>query len=213
MIFFCRKTVSADGRARWSVCAPTFLGFTTIAWFYSAELATAFARRLENDETTRLLAEEDVWREFLFRLDLYWNVPLASMVDYMDSIIPRFPITVGGYWWFQLGVGLGAVCIMALFFSAAMILTKNFYAGSAVSIAVPLFLMMMTFMEPNVTRNSLCMMSTPIGLYINAGLFLRPQMFLFSILPHFEGLSLLIWGGFAAILAVLGFVRFRKAAL
>ena len=73
MIFFCRKTVSADGRARWSVCAPTFLGFTTIAWFYSAELATAFARRLENDETTRLLAEEDVWREFLFRLDLFWN--------------------------------------------------------------------------------------------------------------------------------------------
>ncbi len=149
----------------------------------------------------------------LFRLDLYWNVPLASMVNYMDSIVPRIAITVGGYWWFQLGVGLGTVVIMALFFSAVMILTKNFYAGSAVSIAVPLFLMMMTFMEPNVTRNSLCMMSTPIGLYINAGLFLRPQMFLFSILPHFEGLSLLIWGGFAAILAVLGFVRFRKAAL
>ena len=149
----------------------------------------------------------------LFRLDLYWNVPLASMVDYMDSIIPRFPITVGGYWWFQLGVGLGAVCIMALFFSAAMILTKNFYAGSAISIALPLFLIMMIFMEPNAARNSLCMMSTPIGLYYNAGLFLQPQMFLFSILPHFEGLSLLVWGGFAAILAVLGFVRFRRAAL
>ncbi len=149
----------------------------------------------------------------LFRLDLYWNVPLASMVDYMDSIIPRFPITVGGYWWFQLGVGLGAVCIMALFFSAAMILTKNFYAGSAISIALPLFLIMMIFMEPNAARNSLCMMSTPIGLYYNAGLFLQPQMFLFSILPHFEGLSLLIWGSFAAVLAVLGFVRFRKAAL
>ena len=29
-------------------------------------------------------------------------------------------------------------------------------------------------------------------------------MFLFSILPHFEGLSLLIWGSFAAVLAVLG---------
>ncbi len=149
----------------------------------------------------------------LFRLDLYWNVPLASMVDYMDSVIPRFPITIGGYWWFQLGVGLGAVCIMALFFSAAMILTKNFYAGSAISIGVPLFLMMMIFMEPNAARNSLCMMSTPIGLYYNAGLFLQPQMFLFSILPHFEGVSLLVWGGFAAALAVLGFVRFRKTAL
>lgn len=73
----------------------------------------------------------------LFRLDLYWNVPLASMVDYMDSIVPRTAITVGGYWWFQLGVGLGAVVIMALFFSALMVLTKNFYAGSAVSIGVP----------------------------------------------------------------------------
>lgn len=149
----------------------------------------------------------------LFRLDLYWNVPLASMVDYMDSIVPRTAITVGGYWWFQLGVGLGAVVIMALFFSALMVLTKNFYAGSAVSIGVPLLLLMMIFMEPNSARNSLCMMSTPIGLYYNAGLFLQPQMFLFSILPHFEGISLLIWGSFAAILAVLGFVRFRKAAL
>ncbi len=149
----------------------------------------------------------------LFRLDLYWNVPLASMVDYMDSIVPRTAITIGGYWWFQLGVGLGAVVIMALFFSAIMVLTKNFYAGSAISIGVPLFLIMMIFMEPNAARNSLCMMSTPIGLYYNAGLFLQPQSFLFSILPHFEGISLLIWGGIAAILAALGFVRFRRAAL
>ncbi len=149
----------------------------------------------------------------LFRLDLYWNVPLASMVDYMDSIVPRIAVTVGGYWWFQLGVGLGTVVIMALFFSAIMVLTKNFYGGSAISVAVPLFLIMAIFMEPYAARSSLLMMSNPVGLYYNAGSFLQPQTFLFSILPHFEGISLLIWGGFAAILAALGFVRFRKAAL
>ncbi len=149
----------------------------------------------------------------LFRLDLYWNVSLASMVDYMDNIIPRFPITVGGYWWFQLGVGLGAVLVMALFFSAAMVLTKNFYAGSAVSVAIPLFLLMIRLMEPNTMSNSLLLMSTPIGLYLNVGNFAQPQSFLFSILPHFEGISLLVWGGIAAVLAALGFVRFRRAAL
>lgn len=149
---------------------------------------------------------------FLFRLDLYWNVPLASMVDFDSSTIPRIAITVGGYWWFQLGVGLGAVLIMALVFSAAMVLTKSFYAGSAVSVGIALFLLLIVQMMPAM-RNSLMLMSTPIGLYLNIGNFVQLQSFLFAILPHFEGLSLLIWGGFAAILAVLGFVRFRRAAL
>ena len=62
MTFFCRKAATADGRVRWAVCVPTFLGFITIGWFYSAELAAAFVERLESDETTRRLAEEDAWR-------------------------------------------------------------------------------------------------------------------------------------------------------
>lgn len=78
MMFFCRKAATADGRVRWAVCAPTFLGFVTIAWFYSAELAAAFAERLESDEPTRRMAEEDAWREFLFRLDLFWNGKLQK---------------------------------------------------------------------------------------------------------------------------------------
>ena len=47
MIFFCRKTSTADGRTRWSVCVPTLMGFTTIAWFYSEDLADNFIRHLE----------------------------------------------------------------------------------------------------------------------------------------------------------------------
>ena len=77
---------------------------------------------------------------------------------------------------------------------------------------IALFLLLIVQMMPAM-RNSLMLMSTPIGLYLNIGNFVQPQSFLFAILPHFEGLSLLIWGGFAAILAVLGFVRFRRAAL
>ena len=78
MTFFCRKAATADGRVRWAVCVPTFLGFITIGWFYSAELAAAFVERLESDETTRRLAEEDAWREFLFRIDLFWNGKLQK---------------------------------------------------------------------------------------------------------------------------------------
>lgn len=149
---------------------------------------------------------------YLFRLDLYWNVPMASLVDFDRSIIPRLALTIGGYWWFQLGIGLGAVLIMALVYSAAMVLTKNFYAGSAISVGISLFVLLLVQMMPAM-RNSLLLMSTPIGLYLNVGNFAQPQSFLFSILPHFEGISLLIWGGFAAIFATLGFVRFRKAVL
>lgn len=148
----------------------------------------------------------------LFRLDLYWNVPLASMVYYGNSTIPRFAITIGGYWWFQLGVGLGAVLIMALIFSAAMIFTKSFYAGSAISVGVALLLLGMIQMVPGV-QNSLFLTGSPVGLFLQAGHFLQDRFFRFSILPHFEGISLLVWGSIAAILAALGFVRFRKTAL
>ena len=148
---------------------------------------------------------------YRFRLNLYWDVPLASMIQHTGPSIPRFPITVGGYWWFQLGVGLGTILIMALIFSAAMIFTKSFYAGSAISVGVSLLLLGIVQMVPAV-QNSFLLMGSPIGLFLQAGKFLQEQ-FLFSILPHFEGISLLIWGGIAAILAALGFVRFRRAAL
>lgn len=153
-----------------------------------------------------------VFYVYLFRLDLYWNVPMASLVDFDRSIIPRLALTIGGYWWFQLGIGLGAVLIMALVYSAAMVLTKSFYAGSAISVGISLFLLLLIQMMPAM-RNSLLLMSTPIGLYLNIGNFAQPQSFLFSVLPHFEGVMLLVWCGIAAILAALGFVRFRRAAL
>lgn len=134
------------------------------------------------------------------------------MVYYNNSIIPRFAITIGGYWWFQLGVGLGAVLIMTLIFCASMILTKSFYAGSAISVGVSLLLLGVLQMMPD-AQNSFLLMGSPIGLFLQAGHFLQGRFFLFSILPHFEGISLLIWGSIAAILTALGFVRFRKAAL
>ena len=149
---------------------------------------------------------------FMFRLDMYWNVPLASMVYFGNSIIPRFAITIGGYWWFQLGVGLGAVLIMTLIFCASMLLTKSFYAGSAISVGVSLFLLGVVLMVPD-AQNSFLLMGSPIGLFLQAGHFLQERFFLFSILSHFEGVMLLIWFGIAAILTALGFVRFRKAAL
>ncbi|HIS49387.1 MAG TPA: hypothetical protein IAA80_02655 [Candidatus Gallacutalibacter pullistercoris] len=148
----------------------------------------------------------------LFRLDLYWNVPLAALTDWNGPVIPRFAITIGGYWWFQLGVSLATVLIMALIFSAAMVLTKNFYAGSAISVGVSLLLYGLIQMVPGM-QNSLLLMGSPIGLFLNAGAFLQDRLCKFYILPHFEGISLLIWIGMAAILAMLGFVRFRKAAL
>ncbi len=152
-----------------------------------------------------------VYCMYLFRLDLYWNVPLASMIQNSGPTIPRFPITVGGYWWFQLGVGLGAVLVMALIFSAAMMLTKSFYAGSAISVGVSLLLLGIVQMVPG-AQNSLLLMGSPISLFLNTGKFLQ-QSFLFSILPHFEGYSLLAWGGIAAVLGALGFLRFRRTSL
>ena len=78
MIFFCRKTSTADGRTRWSVCVPTLMGFTTIAWFYSEDLADNFIRHLENSEEDRHLASLDAWREFQFRLDFIWSEKLQQ---------------------------------------------------------------------------------------------------------------------------------------
>lgn len=146
----------------------------------------------------------------LCRTDLYWNVPLSA-ASLWGFNFPRFSITIGGYWLFQLGAGLAAVLIMALIFCAAMLVTKNFYAGSAISVGVSLLLLGVIQMVP-AAQNSFLLMGSPIGLYLNVGKFLQSE-FLFSILPHFEGIMLLIWCGIAAVLAAVGFVRFRKAAL
>ena len=78
MIFFCRKTSTADGRTRWSVYVPTLMGFTTIAWFYSEDLADNFIRHLESNEEDRRLASLDAWREFQFRLDFIWSEKLQQ---------------------------------------------------------------------------------------------------------------------------------------
>lgn len=145
------------------------------------------------------------------RLDLYWNIPLASMVSWDGPVIPRIPITVGGYWWFQFGVGLGATLIMALLFSTATLLTKSFYAGSAISIGFSLLLLGLIVKAP-VEQTSLLIMGSPIGLFLNTDKFLQKE-FLFSILPHFEGYSLLAWGGIAVIFAMLGFLRLRRTSL
>ena len=152
-----------------------------------------------------------IYYVYRFRLNLYWDVPLASMIQYTGPSIPRFPITVGGYWWFQLGVGLGTILIMALIFSAAMIFTKSFYGGSAISLGISLLLLGLVQMVPAV-QSSFLLMGSPVGLFLQAGKFLQ-QDFLFSILPHFEGIMLLIWFGIAAGLGAVGFMRFRKASL
>ena len=147
----------------------------------------------------------------LCRTDLYWNVPLSAVSDGGAMMISRFFITIGGYWLFQLGVGLAAVLIMTLVFCAAMLVTKNFYAGSAVSVGVSLLLLGLIQMVP-AAQNSFLLMGSPIGLFLNVGKFLQ-QGFLFSILPHFEGVMLLIWCGIAVVLGTVGFMRFRKASL
>ena len=147
----------------------------------------------------------------LCRTDLYWNVPLFAVSDGGAMMVSRFFITIGGYWLFQLGVGLAAVLIMTLVFCAAMLVTKNFYAGSAISVGVSLLLLGLIQMVP-AAQNSFLVMGSPIGLFLNVGKFLQ-QGFLFSILPHFEGVMLLIWFGIAAVLGTVGFMRFRKAAL
>lgn len=145
------------------------------------------------------------------RLDLYWHVPLASMVSYDGVTIPRFPITVGGYWLFQLGVGLGCVLIMALIFVAFQLVTKNQYAGIALAVGFALCLMAVIQGVPG-GENSLLAMGSPIGLFLNTGLFLQAR-FLFAVLPHFEGLSLLFWGLVASLIGGLGFLRMRRTAL
>lgn len=147
----------------------------------------------------------------LCRTDLYWDVPLSAVNTGDGVMLPRFFITIGGYWLFQLGVGLAAVLIMAVIFCAAMLFTKNFYAGSAISVGVSLLLLGLIQMVP-AAQNSFLVMGSPIGLFLNVGKFLQ-QGFLFSILPHFEGVMLLIWCGIAAVLGVVGFMRFRKASL
>jgi len=147
----------------------------------------------------------------LCRADLYWNVPLSAVSDGGAMMVSRFFITIGGYWLFQLGIGLAAVLIMTLVFCAAMLVTKNFYAGSAISVGVSLLLLGLIQMVP-AAQNSFLIMGSPIGLFLNVGKFLQ-QDFLFSILPHFEGVMLLIWFGIAAGLGAVGFMRFRKASL
>ena len=123
----------------------------------------------------------------------------------------RFPITIGGYWLFQLGVGLAAVLIMTLVFCAAMMFTRSFFAGSAISVGVSLLLLGLIANVP-AAQNSFLIMGSPIGLFLKSGQFLQ-ERFLFSVLPHFEGVMLLIWCGSAAVLGAVGFMRFRKAAL
>ena len=142
---------------------------------------------------------------WVFRLDLYWDVSLAAIST------TRFPITIGGYWLFQLGVGLAAVLIMAVIFSTAMMVTRSFFAGSAISVGISLLLLGLIANVP-AAQNSILLMGSPIGLYLNVGKFLQ-ERFLFSILPHFEGVMLLIWCGISAVLAAVGFMRFRKSAL
>ena len=135
-----------------------------------------------------------------------------SAVNTGDGVmLPRFFITIGGYWLFQLGVGLAAVLIMVLIFCTAMLIAKNFYAGSAISLSVSLLLLGLIMNVP-AAQNSFLIMGSPIGLFLNVGKFLQ-QDFLFSILPHFEGVMLLVWCGIAVVLGTVGFMRFRKAAL
>ena len=74
MIFFCRKTSTADGRTRWSVCVPTLMGFTTIAWFYSEALADNFIRHLMPGIHLEFFAPD----EFQFRLDFIWSEKLQQ---------------------------------------------------------------------------------------------------------------------------------------
>lgn len=146
-----------------------------------------------------------------FRLDLYWNVPLASMVGWKGSVIPRFPITIGGYWLFQTGLGLGCVLLMGLLFSGFILLTKSFYTGAALSAGVPLLILGLLQTVP-ATQSSLLLMGSPMGFFMQAG-YLLQRNFLFGILPHFEGISLLVWGGIALLAGALGFLRFRRTAL
>ena len=147
-----------------------------------------------------------------FRLDLYWNIPLSSAFfrrsdEFFKTPAPAFPATAGQFWWFQLAVGLAAVLIMAVLFSAVILLVKKLYAGTAVMVCLTLYLLFPLF-----GGSSLLFYGDPITLFLNAPYFPKSER-VFPILPWFEGGALLFWCGVAAILATLGFVRFRKAAL
>lgn len=85
MIFFCKRATTADGRTRWSVSVPTLLGFTSVAWFYSEELARSFIRFVESTPHAREEAENDAWREFQFRLDFIWSEKLQKERARLES--------------------------------------------------------------------------------------------------------------------------------
>lgn len=151
----------------------------------------------------------------LYHIDLYWNVPVASLLCEDGPAIPRFAVTLLQYWWFQLGVGLGCVLIMALLFSGVMALTKNFYAGSAMMALLVTGFVILLKMVPG-TESSLLLMSSPMGLFFHTGFLLMPFLrasTLFTALPHFEGYSLLVWGIIAAIVMTLGMWRMRRASI
>ncbi|WP_297217836.1 hypothetical protein [uncultured Desulfovibrio sp.] len=85
MIFFCRRTNTVDGRSRWSVSVPTLLGFTTVGWFYSEELAVQFLECLEATSSMRRQAELDAWNEMLFRLDFLWAEKLQQKRSQLEA--------------------------------------------------------------------------------------------------------------------------------
>lgn len=151
----------------------------------------------------------------LYRIDLYWNVPVASLLCEDGPAIPRFAVTLLQYWWFQLGVGLGCVLIMALLFTGIMALTKNFYVGSALMVLLVAGFVVLLKMVPG-TESSFLLMSSPMGLFFHTGFLLMPFLrasTMFTALPHFEGYSLLVWGIIAAIVMALGMWRMRRASI
>ena len=142
-----------------------------------------------------------------FRVDLYWNVPVIA-----GAGIIRFPTTVGGYLLFLVGVGLGCTVVMCLLFCGFMIGAKNFFGGSALCVGVSLVLAAVILFLPAV-QTSLFLMGSPIGLFTGSSRLLGSDFPFSFLLPHFEGISLLIWGLLASLVAGAGFLRFRKAAL
>lgn len=151
----------------------------------------------------------------LYHIDLYWHVPVASLLCEDGPAIPRLAVTLLQYWWFQLGVGLGCVLIMALLFGGVMALTKNFYVGSAMIALLVTGFVILLKMVPG-TESSLLLMSSPMGLFFHTGFLLMPFLrasTLFTALPHFEGYSLLVWGLITAIVMTLGMWRMHRASI
>lgn len=142
-----------------------------------------------------------------FRVDLYWDVPVIA-----GAGIIRFPTTVGGYLLFLIGVGLGCTVVMCLLFCGFMIGAKNFFGGSALCVGVSLVLAAVILFLPAV-QTSLFLMGSPIGLFTGSSRLLGSDFPFSFLLPHFEGISLLIWGLLASLVVGAGFLRFRKAAL